>query len=192
MKTAAEIMEALKRSRETPPDTLAEAKRFVEQNLASGTLCPCCGQDVKLYPRKLYADMAAWLIWLVGRSFEVAAHDRAVSRDVPGIVPVQSRGWVRASEHPTAGGDYGKLAHWGLAELRPKDPADRTRRTSGWWIPTEKGVAFVRGQILVPSHVMLFNSEVRGFSDEQVSIQQALGEKFSYSDLMQQHNLRLE
>lgn len=150
--------------------SLAAAQAYVAENLSAGVECPCCGQFAKLYPRKLYADQAAWLIWLVRRHTEImGAGDEA--------------GWVPVTESPVRGGDYAKVAHWGLCELRPKDQGDN-KRTSGLWRPTSDGILFVRGQLLVPSHVLLFDNEVRGRSKDLVSIRDVLGEKFDYHELM--------
>ncbi len=147
------------------PGTLAAAREFVAHHITegSGIDCPCCGQSCKLYPRKLYAEMGAWLINLV--------HCWNQTRD-----------WVDVRDFPLRGGDYGKLMHWGLAERMPND--NPAKRSSGMWRPTLDGIHFVMGRTRVPSHVHLYNNEVKGFSKEQVDIRQVLGEQFSYIELM--------
>ena len=77
-----------------------------------------------------------------------------------------------------------KLYHWGLIEEMAKDPGDTTRRTSGLWRPTEKGVQFVQCLLQVPKRVYLYNNEILGWDDQTVTIRDALGTKFDYAELM--------
>ena len=150
-------------------DTLAEAAARVRDRLAEGSACPCCGQMAKAYTRTLNAPMARFLIWLV-RAFEA-----------------QPR-WYNIHEAPLiqgrrGGGDYGKLAHWGLIVLAASD-TEEDQRTSGQWQPTAKGRRFVHGKVQVPAQVVLYDNRVLGWSEAWVSVEQALGKKFSYVDLM--------
>ena len=131
-------------------------------------LCPCCGQKVKIYPRKLNVNMARWLIWLV-KAYK------------------EERRWWSVNEGPVlqnrkGGGDFAKLVHWGL--IRERIDEGSSKRKSGFWKPTQKGAMFVRGKIDVPSHVHLYNNEIVGWSDEPVTIEEALGKEFSYRELM--------
>ncbi len=82
------------------------------------------------------------------------------------------------------GGDYAKLRHWGLAELKPNDD-DPSKKDSGLWRPTEKGRRFAYRQIRVPRYVYLYKNKVMGFSEETISIEEALKVSFDYDDLMQ-------
>lgn len=161
------------------PSTLAAAREFVQGQVASededgtlvagpGLLCPCCGQLCKMYGRKMYAEMGAWLIWLV----------QAYKQD-PRWYSVNEG---PAFQHRKGGGDYGKLVHWKLVERAPNDMA--VKRTSGLWRPTGEGMRFAMGDSKVPSHVYLFNNKVYKFSDEQVDIKTVLGEHFDYFQLM--------
>lgn len=149
--------------------SIGEARTFVERGLAGpGVACPCCGQFCKVYRRKLYATMASWLIWLV-RTHETR------------------QDWIHVTEGPPQrGGDFAKLTYWKLIVQRPLDAADHLlKRTSGFWKPTDRGRAFVYGRINVPSHALVFDDRVLGFTDETVSIQEALGKRFDYNTLMQ-------
>lgn len=145
------------------PSDIASARAYVSEGIAHGVDCPVCRQSCKLYARKLYAEMAVWLIVLVKRW--------NVSGD-----------WINVQDFPLRGGDYGKLVHWGLAERAPND--NPAKRTSGMWRPTLAGVQFAMGRTKVPSHVYLYNNEVHRFGDEKVGIAEVLGTGFNYSELM--------
>ena len=47
-------------------------------------------------------------------------------------------------------GDYAKLRYWDLIEPKP-GTSDRGGRTNGFWRLTNKGRAFVNGEIAVPA-----------------------------------------
>lgn len=144
--------------------TIDEARNQIVKDLHKGTACPCCGQVVKLYKRKLYDKQVDWLIWLVGEHF-------------------RTKDWVSVSDYPSRGGDYSKLVFWNLVELKPKDVTARRKRTSGLWRPTQTGVDFVRGRVRVPAHVLVLNNKPFQFSEETVSVVDVAGESFDYSSL---------
>lgn len=139
------------------------------ENDKTGTPCPCCGQICKLYRRHINAPMARFLIWLV-RSYE------------------QNPRWVHLKQFPMiqnrrGGGDYGKLMHWGLVEQKPNTD-DPDKRTSGEWRPTPKGIEFARQRISIPEALFLYDNVLQGFSDKKTDIVGALGQEFSYQELM--------
>jgi hypothetical protein len=82
------------------------------------------------------------------------------------------------------GGDYGKLAYWGLVESMPVAP-EIDKGSSGQWKITKKGVDFSAGNIKVPSHALIYNNTVMGFSTGLVDINKCLGKRFSYSEIME-------
>ncbi len=143
-------------------DTLEESIEYVSEVLGSSASeeCPCCGQIVKLYPRKLHDRMAAFLCALV-RIWK-AEKDNA---------------WIhirRINTGEKASTDASYLVHWGLVE-----------RESGMYRPTKKGVRFAMGKIRVPSHAMVYNRKYcLGFSGTRISIKDALGEKFDLDELL--------
>jgi len=48
-----------------------------------------------------------------------------------------------------------------------------------------KAKNFVEKKIQVPKHVYIYNSEVKGFNEDvEIDIQNALGSKFQYDELM--------
>jgi hypothetical protein len=149
--------------------TARDATMLKAENDKSGTACPCCGQWCKLYRRTLNASMARFLIWLV-RSYQ----------DNPR--------WVTIKEFPLmsnrrGGNDYSKLAHWKLIEQKANTD-DPTKRTSGEWRPTPKGIEFAHQRISVPNAVFLYDGICQGFSDKSTDIVAALGKEFNYQELM--------
>lgn len=155
--------------------TLEDAKTYVLAKRDEGVPCPCCGQYCKVYPRSLNAAMARFLIWLV-REYEARKRNDAAT-DL----------WISVNDGPLiqnrkGGGDFAKMEHWGLIEQMQND--DETKRTSGFWRPTQSGIDFVYGRVMVPKKAMLYMNECIGFSEEKINIREALGTTFDYQELM--------
>lgn len=128
--------------------------------------CPECGQTVKLYRRNLYAKPAYQLILLY-----------RLNRDNFNFHHIKTTG------NPAAGGgDFAKLRFWGLIEEYVND--DPTKRTSGYWRITDKGRQFVQRKITVSKYVLIYNKEFYGFQGAQVFIDDCLGKRFNYTELM--------
>jgi len=145
--------------------TLEEAKRWLRANWDEGVHCPACGQDVKRYKRKLSSGMATALIRLYHKSGGNTLE------------------WVHISElQPLNGGEFAQLKRWQFIDEHLNE--DETKRTSGTWRMTNRGIDFVRGKIKARSHVWTYNGKTVGWSDEHITIQQALGDKFNYTELM--------
>lgn len=151
---------------------LQTARKIVLAAAKDGVTCPCCGQYVKSYKRALNAPMVQFLIWLV-----LAWQKDERWYDFREAPLIQSR---------RGGGDFPKLVLWGLIETA-KAPM-QGKRTSGLYRPTTKGVAFVHAHLSVPSHVLLYDNRVLGWSDKNVDVVQALGKHFDYQTLMQESN----
>lgn len=153
--------------------TLTQAREFVMKGRldAEGVGCPCCGQLAKVYTRKINSTMARWLIalcWL----YKFKKRWYGVREP-----------WSLKINGGT--GDVAKLAYWGLIEHRPKDPEDTTRRTSGFWKPTQRAFEFVRGDITVEGAALVYNSELLGWAElPEVNIKDCLGTKFDHGELM--------
>jgi hypothetical protein len=155
------------------PETLEEAREYVADGMMepNGIACPCCEQRAKLYKRPLNGSMAAMLI--------VLSHIN------------NGNGWTYIEEWReksgiklNGGGDYGKLAYWNLVESMPVAP-EQDKGSSGQWKMTKKGFEFSAGSIKVPSHALIYNNKVMGFSDKLVGINECLGKKFSYMEVME-------
>jgi hypothetical protein len=150
----------------SPGLTVAQAQETLSTQADKGRACPCCNQYVRIYRRNLYGSIVRWLVWL---------HK---THAVTGT-------WVDVKRRQARGGDYAKLAYWNLAERKPKEPSDEQSltRTSGLWRPTPMGILFVRGEVLVPRNVHVYNSRVLGFSGPVITCAKALGSDFDYASI---------
>ena len=145
--------------------SLDGARQRLWEKLERGEIvtCYCCGQTCKIYPRKINSGMARSLIQM----YQLGGRDWV---HLPTRLNLRSR-------------EEGKLAYWGLVEEQKVVRSDGGR--AGWWRITEKGEAFVKNQLQVPKIAMVYNGTVREFDDSQmVGIKDALGDKFSYDELM--------
>lgn len=146
-------------------ETLEEAKEFLRENWENGVPCPCCKQFVKLYKRKLNSSMARTLINLYRASDGLQS-------------------WHHHTDFRTESNDYPYLKIWELIEEKEHDPEDTTKKNSGYWRLTSKGIDFVQDEGTVKSHIRTYNSKFYGFAGKQVNIRECLGKKFNYEELM--------
>lgn len=131
-----------------------------------GGHCPCCDRWGKIYPRSLNETMARSLVWLAHHS------TNGDWVDVPKRAP---RWLVRSNQLPT-------LRWWGLVERL--DTEDKTKKHSGLWRATQRGILFAQNRLQVPKKVYTYNAEVEGFSEELVTIKDCV-ESFDYSAVME-------
>ena len=130
-----------------------------------GGHCPCCDRWGKVYPRSLNETMARSLIWLAHHSSNEDWVD----------IPQRGPRWlVRSNQLPT-------LRWWKLVERL--DTEDKTKKHSGFWRATEKGILFAQNRLAVPKKVYTYNAEVEGFSDELITIINCV-DSFDYSEVM--------
>lgn len=142
-----------------PHFSLHDVRLIFAHALQGGAECPCCGRYAKVYHRRIYGAMVAFLVKLTA---EYVAN--------PGTC-VNVR--TVAQKTSLMGGDYAKLLYWDLVE----------RVDEGNWIPTSKGIDFALDKIRVPKYVVLYNAKVLEFSEETVGVRESLG-KFDYDELM--------
>ena len=143
----------------------------MELDIKTGQTCPTCGQYAKEYRRKLYSTMALALIYLYKSQHMVNdwVHTSKITKRL-------------ANHNMTLGGDMAKLEHWNLIEQLPND--DKRKRSSGYWRPTGLGISFANVTHNVMIHITLYNNELLGFEGKEISIEEALGDKFDYNQLM--------
>jgi len=152
-------------SQDPATTTLRAAKVWLAKKLNDGAECPCCGRHSEIYKRSLNSAMVFVLI-LIDRSKDYN------QLHVPSYINAQVKNPKLAA---SVRGDWAKLVHWGLIE--------ETRR--GCYRITEKGRLFVRNRSRVPKHVWVYDGEALDQQDtETVSVVEALGDKFDYSELM--------
>lgn len=157
-------------------DFLGEAAQWVKDHLDDGVVCPCCTRKCKKYKRKLNRGQAYWLIRCVRRFNRtqdwIYIHDFMHER----VANVNSLSRI--------GGDWAKLANlWGLVVSKKNE--DETKKCSGIWRPTQKGIDFAHGRITVPKYAWEFKEQLYRTSEEQTTVQQALGDPFNYKELME-------
>ena len=147
--------------------TLSQSKQWLRANIKKGAICPCCTKVAKVYKRKLHASMAYALLLL--------------ARDTgPGE-------WVHLfnflKKRDAKHGDAAQLRHWGLIVEGDGELEDGNPRTGHYRI-TDHGRNFVAGQVSVAKHAKTYDNRVLSFGTKLITIHEALGDAFSYSELM--------
>lgn len=162
------------------PLFLADAKAQTLAAAPKGVSCPCCGQFVKVYKRRLNTALAHALLLISKRQ---PRSEEEVWFHVPTFLSSQT------STSTIRGGDWAKLVYWGLIESMPADRKDGSNR-SGYYRITTKGIQFAADKITLPKYAYVYNQTLLGFSDgdtypkESTTIKEALGAKFNYAELM--------
>lgn len=156
----------------TDETSLGDARTWLTGRIDKGQVCPCCKQFAKVYKRPMTSSMAYGLILLA-----------RVDRD-------EDDGWVHIENYfkslsipSSIRGDITKLVNWGLLERFEGEREDGSNRV-GLYRVTYKGVQFVRSEIEVYSHIIIYSNMFQGFSGEPIKIKEALGKKFNYDELM--------
>lgn len=146
--------------------TLGEAREIIRKGEQEGMDCPCCGQFIKVYRRRIHSTMAKQLIQFLRyceKNFKLEAHVRDF-----------------IDGHP---GDFAKLAYWGLIVQKAKADGE-DQKSSGRWSLTTRGVRFARYQTVEPTYARVRDGEVLGLEGPAIDIAQCLGKKYSYSEVM--------
>jgi hypothetical protein len=162
-----------------PNPSLEDARQWLRERAYKGADCPCCKQFAKVYRRKITSSMAYAAI-LIYRHFSNGATDEWLH--VPSFLnSVGLKPRVAAAIR----GDWAKLEHWGMLEPQPGVRDDGSTRT-GYYRITPMGRAFVERRLRVKKYIYIYNGMAlaKPVSDELVDIDEALGEKFSYQELM--------
>ena len=134
----------------------------------NGYTCECCGQYVKEYKRRLYKSPVLALINL----YKLDRLEPNLYHHIQEIGATIGNGI----------GDFAKARYWGLITAMPND--DEDKKTSGYWAITRRGRQFVQGRLRLFKYCHVYNSEVVRFSGDTIYVQDALGVKFSYKELM--------
>jgi len=153
----------------TGSSTLDEIKAWLQLHVDKGVHCPCCGQHAKIYKRPVSGNMALVLIALYR----------------------QGRDWIHLEDTPRPDDatkeaiskrEWAKMAYWGLIEQ--KEVTSTKTKNSGVWRITEAGIDFVLGRSSIQKYAIIYAAQLLGFKGKQVTIDDALGEKFDYVELM--------
>lgn len=153
----------------SPNVTLGQLKVWLRSRANDGAICPLCEQNVKVYRRKINSGMARSLI---------AIYQASMRNGNAGL------GWVHVpTEISARSREEGKLAYWNLVEEERTLRPDGGR--AGYWRVTRIGELFLKYQCTVPKYARVYNGRVLSLDpSEQVTIKDALGTKFDYSELM--------
>ena len=159
--------------------TIEQAKEYLRTQLDKGAECPCCTQYVKMYRRRFNAGMSYGLI-----SIYKIYKEKDISFSEYIHVP---REFTKRKINP-ANTEYSKLQYWGLLEQLPNEN-DPTKKTTGMWKITRRGIHVVLGNLRVEEAVFVFKTKVISKSEEMVHISETLGKKFDYSELMNKREI---
>lgn len=141
-----------------------EFKALLE--LGEQRCCPTCGRWAQVYRRRIYGTVAMQLI----RLYKLGGTDDYVhTRNLLG------RG-------ATGVGDFSKAKYWGLIEEAPN--IDNNKNNNGLWRLTGIGISFVCGVHRIQEYALVYNDAVLKFDGKPVSIEDCLGKKFDYRELM--------
>ena len=160
--------------------SLDEAKQWLRLRFEDGASCPLCSQHVKLYKRKLNSSMAV-VLSIIYKAFRKVDFDKAIWLHVPSHL---NNVGLPAGVAASVRGDWAKLKFWGLIEEKGDVRMDGSSR-AGYWRITDVGKMFVESSMRVPKYVFIYNGGriFRNVEDE-VTFKEALGDKFSYAELM--------
>jgi len=89
---------------------------------------------------------------------------------------------LTAPPYVIANREYPRLEDWGLIRQMPNE--DPTKKTSGIWSVTASGLAFARREKTVSKFYFMFDRKIAGWSKDEISIDDALGKKFDYRDVI--------
>ena len=157
--------------------TLEQAKHWLREQVNGGAKCPCCTQFAKIYKRKMEASKALALILFCRQ------------------LPSPGGEWTHIPTFLKRGGgthqevlrsrEWTRLRYFGLLEPRTDEPEDSKKKTSGFWRLTPLGMDFALRLERVPAYVTVYDERILSRSPETVSIDEALGKKFNYKELME-------
>jgi len=148
-----------------PSATLGEIKTYLYKEYENGCMCPACNQFVKLYKRKFASTMAYCLILFV---IEARQNNNAPTK----FTKFLDQKGVGVSNRA----DWQKLVYF---KMIIPDPT-----MNGFYTVSQLGIDFVEGRKTAPEHVKVYNGKTYGFSIEQLTIKQALKNKFNIDDLL--------
>jgi len=132
-----------------------------------GFTCPCCGSFVKRYKRRLNSSMALVLIHLYRSGIKEYVHVEQ---------------FLSYKNLPRSG-DFHKLVLWGLLDKKTAKREDGSSR-NGYYKLNEKSIDFILGKTKYQKKAIINNGNFEGFEGDFITIQEALGSKFNYQELM--------
>lgn len=139
------------------------------QKLRAGEIvsCPCCERVAKIYKRRVHTGIAVALVKLY-----------KLSLAAPAGAYIHYTKFANSQNDR----DFNIARHWGLIEMETTEVGDK--KASGNWRLTPGGIQFVAYGATIAKYIRLYDDEPRGFDGDQIKIGEALGDKFSYQELM--------
>ena len=131
-----------------------------------GCECPVCDQFVKVYRHSISATVLKTFVDAFNAHGMNYFHIDYINK-----------------LNPKNGGSFAKLRHWNLIQELPKDPQDKSKRTSGQWKITSNGYDFIMNIYQIPKYALLYNGRCLGFEGDMLSIGDVT-DKFSLDELM--------
>jgi hypothetical protein len=145
--------------------TLAESKEWLQKNVRNGVICPCCDRFDKIYNYSLPLSSVKALTRLgkISRmNTDYVAHYTEFNNN-------KSQTFV-------------KFQYINLV-FQPETDEGSTKKTSGNWSITEKGIDFIQGRISIPSHLIIYHNELIGVSETNKYIDDFWSD-FNYKEMM--------
>lgn len=128
----------------------AQSKMYSEFDAKLKTTCPCCHTTKRAYKRPLSTSMLQALCIIrdyTRASPQVAFHLESVLKSAACSAAIR--------------GDAAKLRYWGLIK--------RTSKGLGYYRLTDHAVQFLKGEVKVPTHIIIYENEVLSESDERLT-----------------------
>lgn len=139
-----------------------------DKNIDKGYVCEHCGSYVKRYRRSFNSNMAMCL-WLLYKF------------NVKGFIKVEE--FLIANGRKRCG-DFSYLVHYRFLEKQSGKREDGSPR-NGYYRLTSLGILFVEGKIKAHEKFYILHNQFMGFDGKEITLKEALGEKFNYDELMQ-------
>lgn len=156
-------------------DPHVQEKARIDSNVNAGktTNCRSCGQRHGPGRHTISAAQARNLLTIYR-----ATKDGKVDADgFLHVIDLLSKDANRARSVP-------RLRHWGLLERHKDSQRTKTTNSAGLYRITQKGIDFVEGRIRVPKAANIYLNRLHSFSEETVSIHEALTKEFDYAEHM--------
>lgn len=130
--------------------------------------CPCCGHQSIVYRRSLNSNMALSLLVLLKSGNTGWVHMEELLRN---------KDYKRC-------GDFSYLVHYRFIEKLKEKREDGSSR-NGLYKITSSGIMWAEGKTTAKEKFIMSNGKHIGFEGEFITIKEALGKRFNYSELMQ-------
>jgi len=151
--------------------TLRAAKDWTAAKANEGARCPCCTRFVKIYKRKITSSMAYALIILYRHDCQQPGAWVELSTFFAGLPHLDPKVAIAVRSNSTA------LGLWKLIAEHPDDGRQ--------YQITDLGRRFVAEDEAIPKYVYIYDDRLLPrVSSEQVTIREALADKFDYEELM--------